>query len=185
MTPSGISSERFDRYVRVLAAACALALVSGCSGGAGAAGAAPASAPQASGDGLKTSFAFVFDGEPASGRDTDMLQLVNVVRHKAAGVITFELNDITHYPAAWPHLHFTVADHGTTTIRGTADSAYAFTVTGGNDEYRNDEMTVTITSNTAARVTGTFAGRVIHVDDGKPAAITDGRFDLPYATRSK
>ncbi len=184
MTRSGAFSHRLSRYGCVLAAAGAATLICGCSGGSPAAHASAASSGQATHGTLKTSFAFVFDGEPASGSDSDMLQVVNVVRHKAAGVITFDLNDISHYPAAWPHLHFTVADHGTTTIKGTADATYAFAVTGGNDEYRNDEMTVTIISSTAARVTGTFAGRVVHVDGGKTAAITDGKFDLPYATRA-
>ncbi len=145
-----------------------------------------ASRGASSGDVLKTSFSFVFNGKPASGSDTDMLQIVNVARHKGDGLITFELNDISHYPGAWPHLHFTVADHGTTTIRGTSDPKYSLAVTGGgDDQYRNDEMTVSIDSNSATRVTGTFSGRVIHVsdEDHETAAITDGKFDLPYATR--
>ncbi len=146
-----------------------------------------ASRGASSGDVLKTSFSFVFNGKPASGSDTDILQIVNVARHKGDGLITFELNDISHYPGALPHLHFTVADHGTTTIHGTSDPKYSLAVTGGGDgdHYRNDEMTVSIDSNSATRVTGTFSGRLIHVsdEDHATAAITDGKFDLPYATR--
>jgi hypothetical protein len=184
---------RWIILVGILGAITACSRGAGRSSGANAASGtespAASSAPGRSTDPgvLKTNFSFVFGGKPASGSDTDMLQVVNVARHRGDGLITFELNDITHYPAAWPHLHFTVADHGTTTIRGASDPKYSFEVTGGGEEdhYRNDEMTVSIASNGATRVTGTFSGRVTHVsDDGHAtAAITDGKFDLPYASR--
>lgn len=188
-----ISRARSIVVCGILCMSTACSRGAGRSGGANAATdtdstvASAASGGASGGDVLKTSFSFVFGGKPASGSDTDMLQVVNVARRKGDGLITFELNDISHYPAAWPHLHFTVADHGTTTIRGTDDPKSSFGVTGGGEEdhYRNDEMTVSIASNSATRVTGTFSGRVIQVsDDGHAtAAITDGKFDLPYASR--
>jgi hypothetical protein len=181
---------RIDVSGRRFAAACAAALICGCSGGTGASGSTAASSnSQSSSDVLKTSFSFLFDGKPISGTDTDMFQIVNVVRRKGDGLITFELRDISHYPSLWPHIVLTIADRGTTTVHGTDDSKYSMVLKGESEglQYKTEEMTVTITSDTATRVTGTFSGRATRISDETPGTsiLTDGKFDLPYATRKQ
>ncbi len=85
-------------------------------------------------------------------------------------------------------LSFFVADKGVTNIHGTDDPNHSAMYSEANaidNDYQCKEMTVTITSSGASRVTGTFSGTLTEPKTDRDVPVKDGRFDIPYSSYSK
>ena len=143
------------------------------------------SGPYATGD--DASFSCMLDGKKFSGSGTD--QNINAAFHLKGdqkGQIFIRFSDLNNPEEK---LNFQVAaKEGSTTINVTPTYSYIGYVTKGYINYFDNPLTVTITSLTAARVSGTFSGTYT-LSKGSAGSnakqtieVTAGKFDIPFST---
>ena len=141
-----------------------------------------------SSSGADASFSCKLDGKDLSGKGTD--QIVNAATVHSPGIIYFTLSpgfsgNISDDLRAGG-IGFEVPDKGTTVIRGVENPDYSIGYTSVNtkENYECKEMTVSITSSGTSRLTGTFSGTLIEPKTDRDVTVTDGKFDIPYASYS-
>jgi hypothetical protein len=132
------------------------------------------------------SFSCMLDGKEFSGSGTD--QNINAAFHLKGddkGQIFFRFSDLNNPEEK---LNFQVAaKEGSTTFNVTPTYSYMGYTTKGYINYLDNPLTVTITSLTATRVSGTFSGTYIlskgSADSNAKQTIevTDGKFDIPFS----
>jgi hypothetical protein len=145
------------------------------------------------------SFSATIDGSNISGHGIDELQVKNTAftypggADKASKRLLFFLFSTKNGSDTKPDysFRFSIPDkEGVFTKNLHDDQPYDITLdflTGDLSRYWSQAVTVTLTSITASRVTGTFSGKFILSDDTprgskKEVTITDGKFDVPFST---
>ncbi|HVU58627.1 MAG TPA: hypothetical protein VHD83_26390 [Puia sp.] len=151
-----------------------------------------ASSSSAAGDAV---FSYNLDGTKISGGEVDALMMNNAgFLTQSSGSdkkLSFFLNDAYKGDAeTYPHsLRFAIpAKTGTTTLIADQDnySVQLFVASGPQGKYTmyaNEGFSITVTSISAVRVSGTFSGKVKLLEGtgaGKGEfTIADGKFDIP------
>lgn len=134
------------------------------------------------------SFSCMLDGKKFSGSGTD--QNANAAFHLKGtneGQISFRLADLSSQGIYENYLAFRVpGKEGSTTLRVTGnDDQYGYVVKR-DINYNDNPLTVTITSISPTRVSGTFSGTytvaVSGYDAKQTIQVTDGKFDIPFST---
>lgn len=133
------------------------------------------------------SFSCMLDGKSFPGTGTD--QNINAAFHLTGddkGQIFFRLSDMNNIG---DKLMFQVpAKEGSTTFSVSPTYSYEGYTTSDFTSYLDDPVTVTITSITATRVSGTFSGKYIlsegsgNSNSKQTIEVTDGKFDIPFST---
>lgn len=142
-------------------------------------------------DGLPASgasFSAIVDGTKfSSNSGTDNLNAAFHIKGDDGVVTTFFMLANPENPVQ--KLNFELPEKtGATTIRILPKYSFEGYVTGQMAAYVDDDVTVNVTTYTAARIAGTFSGNY-KLEDPKsfPNAkaeirITDGKFDIPFST---
>jgi hypothetical protein len=168
----------------------------GCSGASGSSSGAekPASAgatsPQAAASsGNDASFSYTMDGMNFSGKGTD--QFANCAYRSNDGGVNYVLMDITVGQKGIPtQIHIFGADHGVSTFpssgaaKCSVDMRYSDKDGNQTHSYAPVSLTVTILSNSASRISGTFSGTFDVTGENRTVPLTDGKFDIPYSSYS-
>jgi hypothetical protein len=148
------------------------------------------------------SFSATIDGVAVTGKGIDALQLQNAAyledNQKGDGknvlFILFSTTDGNDTKANYSLRFLFPARTGTVVKSGLTDHACNCGLTlntninhGNLAQFWADSITVTISSLTQSRISGTFSGKfVLSSDtprgDKKQAMITDGKFDIPFST---
>lgn len=133
------------------------------------------------------SFSCMLNGKKFSVSGTD--QNANAAFHLAGtnkGQIFFRFSDLNNPEEK---LNFQVpGKEGATTFNVTPTYSYIGYITKDNINYLDNPLTVTITSLTATRISGTFSGTYTlskgSADSNAKQTIevTDGKFDIPFST---
>lgn len=133
------------------------------------------------------SFSCMLDGKKFSVSGTD--QNANAAFHLAGtnkGQIFFRFSDLNNPEEK---LNFQVpGKEGSTTFNVTPTYSYIGYITKDNINYLDNPLTVTITSLTATRISGTFSGTYTlskgSADSNAKQTIevTNGKFDIPFST---
>jgi hypothetical protein len=133
----------------------------------------------------KASFSCLIDGQPFSSSGTD--GMANAVFKTAPDILQLSLvsMDPKYKGSVPPQIALTIKPAGTTTINGNKGKYTAKYAPAGqlDNDYVADQVTVTITSLSAAGVTGTFSGKFS--SSTKSIKITDGQFSLPPSKYSQ
>lgn len=133
------------------------------------------------------SFSCKLDGKEVSGKGTD--QNINSAFHLAGddkGQIFFRLSDMNNIG---DKLQFQVAGKvGSTTVSVSPTYSYGGYTMADFSNYNDDPITVTITSISSSRVSGTFSGKYSlqkgtgNSNSKQTIEVTDGKFDIPFST---
>lgn len=135
------------------------------------------------------SFYCKIDGKDFSGNGSD--NYVNAAFKTNPGIINFTLAKMDKTQKGIPEqFHFTVADHGTTTMHNSNSTdngnySASYSPRDYNDAFGFRDLTLTITSSDASGIKGTFSGTLINPQGDKAIPVTDGKFDLPWSSYSK
>ncbi|MEP7144970.1 MAG: hypothetical protein ABI707_18945 [Ferruginibacter sp.] len=135
-------------------------------------------------------FSCMLDNKEFSGTGTD--QNINAAFHLTGdnkGQVFFRCSKLDKPEEK---LMFQVAaNQGSTTFSVTATHSRVGYITNGYVNYLDDPLTVTITSLSAARISGTFSGKYT-LDKGsgntnakQTIVVTDGKFDIPFSTSAQ
>lgn len=136
------------------------------------------------------SFSCMLDGKEFSGKGTD--QNINAAFHLTGenkGQIMIRLSPLDN---PGEKLMFQVAaKEGPTTFNVTPTFSYWGYISKGYINYLDNPLTITITSLTATRVSGTFSGTYT-LSEGSANSnakqtieVTDGKFDIPFSTSAQ
>jgi hypothetical protein len=133
----------------------------------------------------EASFFCLIDGTPFSSNSTD--GMANAAFKTGKDLITFSLvsMDARYKGKVPPQFSFTIAPSGTSHFKsGDANNKYSAKYSPANysDAYNAESGSATVTSLTANRIQGTFAG--VFSGMGKTFKVTEGKFDLPRAKYS-
>ena len=134
------------------------------------------------------SFSCMLDGKEFSGKGTD--QNANAAFHLAGtnkGLISFKLADLSNKGVYENYLMFRVpGKEGSTTLRVMGNNDQYGYIFKRDINYNDNPVTVTITSLSPTRVSGTFSGTFTRAVSGYDAKqtiqVTNGKFDIPFST---
>ncbi|HVU58056.1 MAG TPA: hypothetical protein VHD83_23505 [Puia sp.] len=136
------------------------------------------------------SFSCVLDGKTISGKGTD--QNINAAFHLTGddkGQIFFRLSDPDNTNEKF--MFQVPGKTGATTFTNSPTYSYSGYMNADMASYTDDPVTVTITSISATRVSGTFSGKYswqkgTGSGNAKPSVeVTDGKFDIPFSTSAQ
>jgi hypothetical protein len=132
------------------------------------------------------SFSCMLDGKEFSGTGTD--QNINAAFHLTGENKSQIMIRLSRLDNPEEKLMFQVAaKEGSTTFNVTPTYSYIGYITKGYINYLDNPLTVTITSLTATRVSGTFSGTyTLSKGSGDSNAkqtieVTDGKFNIPFS----
>lgn len=168
-------------------------IVASCSGSAEKSGSTNNSgvnSPEASNATDDGGFSCKLDGKEFSGKGTD--QNINAAFHLTGddkGQIFFRLSNMDNIG---DKLMFQVPGKvGSTTFTVSPTYSYEGYTTADFSNYIDDPVTVTITSISSTRVSGTFSGKyTLQKGSGsnnskQTIQVTDGKFDIPFSTSAQ
>ena len=135
-------------------------------------------------------YSYSLNGKTVSGGEVDAVGINNIAMLTPASqpkTVTFFLSDgYSEKSEIFAHsLRFALpAKTGSVAFKADDDRGSVQLFLAGSDGkyaiYANDAFTVTITSISATRVSGTFSGKVKPaIGNGAIVTISDGKFDLP------
>jgi hypothetical protein len=135
----------------------------------------------------QASFSCMIDGQAFSSSGSD--GMTNAAFRNAPDMLSVGLvsMDPKYKGTIPPQISLVFSPATTTVIKGNAGkytASYA-PPNQANNSYYADLVTVTITSLTATRITGTFSGKLSLSTTPGSITITDGKFDLPASKYSK